>query len=92
MNSSKLQGQTILAVEARTLVSGKNNISRFTNQEFTLGSIVYERNDGVFFENISFENAQWRPFLRFENNSFELSNISKKNACDIIINKYQITN
>ena len=88
MNTTTLQGQTILAVEAKTMVSGKKNISRFTNQKFVLGSIVYERNDGVFFENISFENAQWRPFLRFETNAIELSNMSKKNACDIIINQY----
>lgn len=85
-----LQGQTILAVEAKTSVNGKKNISRFTNQEFVLGSIIFERNDGVFFQNISFENSEWRPFLRFETNAIELSNMSKKNACEIIINQYNI--
>lgn len=90
MTTLTLQNQTILAVEAKTLVNGKKNISRFTNQKFCLGKIVYERNDGIFFENISFENSQWRPFLRFETNAIELSNMSKKNACDIIINQYNI--
>ena len=89
MNTATLQGQTILAVEAKTLVNGKNNVSRFTNQEFVLGSIIYERNDGVFFENISFENSEWRPFFRFETNSFELSNMTKKNSCTIIVNQYE---
>ena len=89
MNPATLQNQTILAVEAKTSVNSKENVSRFTNQEFVLGSIIYERNDGVFFENISFENSEWRPFLRFETNSIELSNMTKKNACDIIIRQYE---
>lgn len=89
MNTSTLQGQKITALESKTLVGGKNNVSRFTNQEFVLGSIIFERNDGIFFENISFENCEWRPFLRFETNSFELSNMTKKNACTIIISQYK---
>jgi len=89
MNPSTLQGQTILAVEAKTLVNGKKNVSRFTNQEFVLGSIIFERNDGIFFENIAFENSEWRPFFRFETNTFELSNVSKKNVCPIIVNQYE---
>ena len=89
MNPTTLQGQTILAVEAKTLVNGKDNVSRFTNQEFVLGSIIFERYDGVFFENISFEGSEWRPFFRFETNCFELSNLSKKNACDIIVKQYE---
>jgi len=89
MNTATLQGQTILAVEAITLVNSKHNVSRFTNQEFLLGSIIFERYDGVFFENIVFENCEWRPFFRFKTNSFEFNNMTKKNACTIIVNQYE---
>jgi hypothetical protein len=89
MNPAELQGQTILALEAKTLVNGKKNVSRFTNEEFILGSIIFERYDGVFFENISFENSEWRPFFRFETNQIELSNMTKKNACPITISQYE---
>jgi hypothetical protein len=80
LNPATLQGHTILAV-------GGNNLSIFTNQEFVLGSIIFQKHDGVFFEIISFENSEWIPFFRFENNSIELSNA---NVCKIIVNKYNI--
>lgn len=89
MNATSLQGKTILAVEAQTLVNGKNNVSRFTGVEFKLGSVIHEREDGIFFENISFENSEWRPFFRFENNTFELGNMTKKNVCGIVITKFE---
>jgi len=88
-NPTELQGKVILVVEAKTSVNGKHNVSRFTGNEFVLGNIVFERNDGIFFENITFENSEWRPFYRFETNHFELSNMSKKNACEIIITNYE---
>jgi hypothetical protein len=90
MTTTTLQGKTILALEAKTLVNSKQNVSRFTNQKFTLGSIIYERYDGLFFENIKFENCEWRPFLRFETNMIELDNMTKRKACTIIVKKYQI--
>ena len=89
MNPATLQNQTILALDCKTLTNSKNNVSRFTNKEFRLGSIIHERYDGVFFENISFENSEWRPFFRFKSNSIELSNMTKKNACAILIRKYE---
>jgi len=89
MNAQALQGKKIVVVEAKTCNNSMSKKSRFTNQEFVLGSIIYERYDGVFFENIVFENCEWRPFLRFENNTIDLDNMNKKNAATIIIKKYE---
>lgn len=90
MKAQALQGKTIVVVEAKTSNNSMSKKSRFTNQEFVLGSIIYERYDGVFFENIVFENCEWRPFLRFETNTFDLDNMSKKNACTLIVKQYHI--
>jgi hypothetical protein len=89
MNPLQLANTIILAVEAHTAVNGKSNVSRFTNKEFKLGNVIHERYDGIFFENVNFENNEWRPFLRFETNHIELSNMTKKNACPIIITQYE---
>ena len=89
MNPTKLANTVILAVAAETLVNGKPNTSRFTNEEFRLGNIVFEREDGIFFENILFENDEWRPFFRFETNNFELSNMNNEKSCGIVITQYE---
>ena len=90
MITQELQNKTILALDATTRVNSVSKKSRFTNQKFNLGSIVYEREDVVFFENISFENCEWRPLFRFETGKIELDNMTKKNACTITINNFKL--
>jgi hypothetical protein len=87
MNPETLQQQVILAVKAKTITNSKENVSRFTNKEFKLGNIIHSRYDGVFFENIQFEGAEWRPFFRFKTNEIELSNMTKKSK-EIYVTQY----
>lgn len=90
MKPLELQNTTIVALEAVTNVNSVAKNSRFTGSEFTLGNVVFERNDGVFFENVVFDGNEWRPFLRFSTNIIELSNMNKKNACPILVKTFKI--
>jgi hypothetical protein len=90
MTATTLANQTIVVIDAITNVNSKSFGSRILDSEFKLGSVVFERNDGVFFENISFEDCIWSVFFRFESNTIELTNTNNKKASTITIKKFQI--
>jgi hypothetical protein len=83
-----LENKTIKILEAKTEVNTVSNKSRLQNTEITFGTVIFKREDGLFFENIIIENNEWRPFLRFENNNIELQNITNRKAKTITITKY----
>jgi len=89
MNPTILANTIILITEANTCINSKTNKSRITNKEIALGNIIFERNDGLFFENAIINGEEFRPFFRFENGTFELSPVGNKNKCSIIITNYE---
>jgi hypothetical protein len=80
----------ILVKKAITVVNSKSKNSRIDNTELTFGSVIFERHDGLFYENIFFEGAEWRPFLHFSTNIIELDNMYNRKSCTIKILDYQI--
>lgn len=89
MTATLLQGKELLITNSVTKVNSTSKKSRLTNEKIKLGAIVFERDDGVFFDNITFENAEWRPFYRNNTGFIELQNMNNKKACEIIVNEYK---
>ena len=89
MNPTKLSNSIILITEAVTCINGKTNKSRVTGKEIALGNIIFERNDGLFFENVIIGSEEFRPFFRFENGTFELSPIGDKKKCSITVKNFE---
>ncbi len=89
LNIYTMENICLLIKEAVTTTNSKSNNSRLVNQKIYLTNVIFKREDGHFYENIIFENCEWRPFLRLENGFIELQNMSNKKSNLIIIKKYE---
>jgi hypothetical protein len=88
--AKSLENKTILVVNATTRVNSVSKKSRITNQLIALGSIVFERNDGVFFGPLNFLDSEWRAFYRFENNTIEIDQFKKPQSKSITIKEFKV--
>lgn len=92
--AKSLENKQILVINAITRVNSESKKSRITNQIISLGSIVFERYDGVFFEPFTLEGKQWRAFYRFSNgfNSYglEIDQIGNIRSKSISIKEFKI--
>lgn len=85
-----LQSKNILIIDAQTNVNSVSKKSRMTGQEFLMGKIIFERNDGMFFDNVTIKGELFRPFFRFASSKLELSPVGNNKKSLITINTLKI--
>lgn len=85
-----LENKQILVVNAITRVNSESKKSRITNQIISLGSIVFERNDGVFFEPFTLEGKEWRAFYRFSSDTLEIDQFRNSKSKSISIQEFKV--
>jgi hypothetical protein len=69
---------TIHILSAVTHTNSTSKLSRITGTQIALGAIVFDRVDGIFFENIIIGEKTFRPFYDFKTGRVELSPSDKK--------------
>lgn len=88
--AKSLENKQILVVNAITRVNSESKKSRITNQIISLGSIVFERNDGVFFEPFTLEGKEWRAFYRFSSDTLEIDQFRNSKSKSISIQEFKV--
>lgn len=92
--AKSLENKQIFVINAITHVNSESKKSRITNQIISLGSIVFERNDGVFFEPFTLEGKQWRAFYRFNRGDnyygLEIDQIGNIRSKSISIKEFKV--
>jgi hypothetical protein len=88
--AQELENKQILIVNAITNVNSECKKSRITNQIISLGPIVFERNDGVFFGPFLLEGKEWRGFYRFSNNVLEIDEFKNTKSKSISIKEFKV--